>query len=119
MSLSDYLKIQVLDWILRSGNDPYVSIHTGDPGGTGENEIAGNSYVRRQVSFTEPENGGCETTSPIIYRLMPATTITHIGLWDTEIGGNFLWGGQLVSAKMINEHDTFRVPAGSLRVSLE
>ena len=97
----------------------YVSLHTGDPGENGANEVTGGEYKRQLVTFSTPSNKQTSNPSDIEFVNMPACTITHMGLWDAETEGNFWWGGQLVASKQLDAGDTVRFKAGDLDVILE
>lgn len=125
MSISDYLELKLLDAVFNAtafglGGNPWISLHDGDPGENGANEISGGSYVRQQAAF-DPAASGAVTNSAIIdFAGMPAKTITYVGVWDDDgtPAGNFLWGGALTAPKTTNAGDTFRIAAGDLDVSL-
>lgn len=97
----------------------YVSLHTGDPGENGANEVTGGEYKRQLATFSAPSNKQTSNPSDIEFDNMPACTITHMGLWDAETEGNFWWGGQLVVSKQLDEGDAVRFFAGNLDVILE
>lgn len=64
-----------------------VSLHTGDPGGSGtSNEVSGNGYARQTPSFGSPSSG-VVTATQMDYEGPASATVSHIGLWD---GGTFL-----------------------------
>ena len=115
MSLSLYLQARILSLV---ANGSYASLHIGDPGRTGADEIAGVSYRRQVVEFGQPADGSIRNASPLTFEGMPARTIRYIGLFDAALAGNFLWGVELLSARTTAEGDTFRIRAGDLTFSL-
>lgn len=121
--ISNYLENKILDKVYRNVDFTvsavYVSLHTSDPGETGANEVSGGGYARQSATFTTASNGATENSSTIEFTNMPATTVTHVGIWDAASAGNFLWGGALTSSKNVNAGDTFRIPAGDLDVTLD
>lgn len=124
MSISDYLENELLDAVFNSGafsvtGDPYVSLHDGDPGETGANEITGGSYARQQAAFGAAASGAVANSADIEFTDMPALTVTHVGVWDAATVGNFLWGGALTASKVVNGGDMFRIAAGDLDVTLD
>lgn len=124
MTISNYLEIELLDAVFNAdafglAANPYVSLHTADPGETGASEVAGGSYARQQAAFSAAAAGATENTGIIDFTGMPAVTLTHAGIWDALAAGNFLWGGALLASKVVNAGDTFRVPAGDLDVTLD
>jgi hypothetical protein len=91
----------------------WLSLHTADPGAAGDNEVRGGSYKRLRVFFAVGR-GYVQNNSSLEYRAMPPASISHIGLWNQEAGGAFLFGGPVKEAKTLNGGDTFRVVAGDL-----
>lgn len=111
----------VLDSILRGGTN-YISLHDGDPGITGADEITGGSYVRKPLTLTQ-WNAAASAASPTNVSLswtdLPAVTITHIGLWSAVSGGTFKMGGDLAVAKVVPAGESFLIIAAALVASLE
>ena len=134
MTISDYAELKLLDTVFNRvafsvSGDPFVSLHDGDPGETGANEIVagGNTYIRKQAAFGPAAAGAVDNDAQIQYTDMPdcesAGTneqLSHVGVWDSLIGGanNFLWGGALTVAKNVNAGDTFTIAAADLDVTL-
>lgn len=124
MSISNFLENELLDTALAVGSyvttNVYVSLHTADPGETGASESTGGSYSRKGPTvFSAAAAGTTSNTAQIDFTNMPASTITHVGLWDAATAGNFLWGGALTASKTLNAGDTFRIAATDLDVSLD
>ena len=96
-----------------------VSLHTADPGETGADEVAGGTYVRQLPSFSVAGSKSKTTDAEIEFTLMPACTITHLGVWgyytDTWV---WLWGGELGSSKVVGAGDTVKIPVGDLDIDL-
>ena len=120
---STYLKNAILNAIANAtsfglAGDPYVSLHTADPGVTGTSEVTGGSYARQQVAFGAASAGAISNSAIVDFTGMPAATVTYIGIWDAASGGNFLWGGPLASSKTVNSGDTARFAAGDLDADL-
>ncbi len=134
MSISDYAELKLLDAVFNAtafnvAADPFVSLHDGDPGEDGSNEIVagGNTYVRKQAAFGAAAAGAVDNDAQIQWTDMPdceaAGTneqLGYVGVWDSLIGGsnNFLWGGALTVAKNVNAGDTFTIAAADLDVTL-
>jgi hypothetical protein len=123
MSISNYAENELLDAVFNNGSfavaTPYVSLHTGDPGETGANEVAGGSYARQLGSFGAAASGAVSNDADIDFTLMPSATVTHVGVWDASTVGNFLWGGALAASKVVNSGDTFRIATGDLDITLD
>ena len=96
-----------------------VSLHTADPGETGASEVSGGTYVRQVPSFSAAGSKSKTTDAEIEFTLMPACTITHLGVWgyytDTWV---WLWGGELGSSKVVGAGDTVKIPVGDLDIDL-
>lgn len=99
MSASDYLIEALINHTLR--NDPFaqpsavwLSLHVGDPGGDGDNEASGGSYARVAApTWSSPASRAMQNTSTVEFGTQSSAlgTVTHVGFWDAETGGNFLW----------------------------
>lgn len=127
MALSTYLRNKILDHYLGGSSfaqpTPFVSLHTADPGLTGANEVAGGSYARQNVSakLAAASGGSKASNADTDFTGMPAVGgggVTHIGIWDASSAGNFLQGGALAAAKVVNLGDTFRLTQPDLVISL-
>jgi hypothetical protein len=125
MSISNYLEEKILNKVFRgvdfTVSSVYVSLHTGDPGETGTAEVTGGSYARAIATFDAAANpaGTTQNSANLQFTNMPASTITHVGLWDASSTGNFLWGGALVASKTLNAGDTFQINTGDLDITLD
>ena len=113
----------ILNKILRNTNfnhpaAVYVSLHTGNPGENGANEVTGGSYARKAVTFGAVSNKATSNTAAIEFPGMPAATLTHVGLWDASSGGAFWWGGALATSKAVGAGDKFIIPVGELNAPL-
>lgn len=95
-----------------------VSLHTGDPGENGANEVVGGDYGRKSVAFNAASNKIATSTAVLEWENMPACTVKYVGLWDTEVTPNFWWGGQLQSEEELRAGNTFRIKASNLGASL-
>ena len=124
MSISNYLENALLNAVFNSTSfsvtgNPYVSLHTADPGETGASEVTGGSYARQQADFIAAASGALDNSAIIDFASMPAVTVVGVGVWDALSGGNFLWGGTLDANKTTNSGDTYRIIAGALDVTLD
>ncbi len=100
MGTSTYLGNAIVNAIVNAtsfslAGNPYVSLHTGDPGITGANEVSGGSYARQQTGFNAAASKAGANTASITFSSMPTATVTYVGLWDASTSGNFLGGGEL------------------------
>jgi len=99
----------------------YVKLHVGDPGETGASNPASNNTTRKAASFTTSTTGTLATDADLEWTAMTAegSQVSHISIWDDVTAGNCLWTGSLTSAKTIGSNDTFKIPSGSLTISLD
>jgi hypothetical protein len=114
---------KILDKILKNADFTpatalYVSLHIGDPGDAGANEVTGGSYARQPIAFGTVAAKGCSNSADINFTLMPTATITHIGIWSASTAGTFWWGGPLGANKTVGAGDTFKLAAAAVTVTL-
>ena len=124
MPFSDYLDQKILEKAFL-GQDFHVaehwcSLHSADPGKTGQSEASGAPYVRKAVTpITAVDNdGNAKRVRNVVLLLIqvPAGTYTHIGMWDAVTGGNFLGGGPLSSPATVNDGDFVVVRENDLSI---
>lgn len=60
----------------------HASLHTGDPGTTGNNEVTGGTYSRQVVTMGTASNGTRSATNQPVFNIPAATTVSYIGLWN-------------------------------------
>ena len=129
-SFTDYTENLVLNWLLttNSATRPtawYVGLFTAAPSDTGGGtEVSGNGYARAatgtiSVSGTSPTTA----TNAAAIEFAAASggnwgTITYAAIFDASSGGNMLAWAALTTSRTINDGDVFRIPAGSLTVTL-
>jgi hypothetical protein len=131
-----YLREAILDAVFRGATMPtlpsslYVSLHTGDPGETGANEVTATDYTRLALPRTTADwsrsDDGLGLTfvanASAISFPSPSSnwgTVTHVGIWDASTSGNLLWTGALAAGVEMNAGSPgLEIPAGQLRLSL-
>lgn len=100
----------------------YVSLHTGDPGDTGANEVSGGSYARADgtSSFPAASSGSCANNVAITFPTASGSwgTVSHVGLWDASSTGNWLGGGSLSASKTIASGDSASFATSNLTGSI-
>jgi len=126
MGVSNHLGNSVLDAVFRGEglqyNNVYISLHTGDPDGNGQNELAGNNYARQETSpsdWTPADARETENANIIEFDELPAATISHVGVWDSLENGEFLWGGALDETQEVSEGDVVRFSVGEITASID
>lgn len=122
MAVAYYLGNKILDAVFKNTSlaitTAYISLHTGDPGLDGSNEVTGGSYVRKTSTFSSADGNATANTAAIEYAGMPAATVTHVGVWDAESGGNYLWGAAVTASKTYGAGDVARLSVGSFGASV-
>jgi hypothetical protein len=83
----------------------WVSMHTGNPGTTGANEVAGGSYGRQQTTWGAA-SGGARAGSQVTINIPAATTITHWGFWSASSAGTFRGGDALDASETFGSAGT-------------
>ena len=124
--MSNYLETKVLDYVLRNTADwapatVYLALHTADPTDAGSGaEVSGGSYARQTIDFAAASGTGGSVVSSTAesFTVMPACTVTHIGLWDASSGGNLLYHTAVDTDKAVLAGDTISVAAGAITVTL-
>lgn len=136
---SDYLEQKLLDHVFNKvtftpPTTIYVALYTSDPtdADTGT-EVSGGSYARVLVY----ENGGgtpdwnlavvdgigymVANSDEVVFPTATASwgTVTHAGLCDALSGGNLLMHTLLDVPKLVESADTFRFPAGDVKMKAE
>ena len=92
---------KAVDAVALNGGANWFSIHTGDPGTNGANELTGGDYVRVQSVYPAAVSGAASI--PGATSSIPSgSVITHWGRWTSQTGGTFFTGGALP-----NGGDTF------------
>lgn len=99
----------------------FLSIHTADPGNTGANEFV-NLYLtnRPAIAFGAASSQAASNTAKIDFTPNIGGTITHIGLWLTDVlgVGTFKAGGALAASKTVADGEILRFIIGAVVVSV-
>lgn len=129
-SFNDYTENLVLTWLFTTSSATrptawYVGLFTAAPSDTGGGtEVTGNAYARKATG-TMSVSGTAPTTatndSAIEFDAASGGnwgTIGWAAVFDASTGGNMLAWAALTTSRTINDGDVFRIPAGSLDVTL-
>lgn len=128
-SFSDYTENLVLNWLLTTNSVTrptawYVGLFTAAPSDTGGGtEVSGNAYARKVTGTMTVSGTATTATNDAAIEFAAASggnwgTVTHGAVFDAETGGNMLAWAPLTTSRTINDGDVFRIPAGSLTVTL-
>lgn len=84
MALTDW----GLNWVSdqKAGNVSAISLHDGDPGQTGANEISHTDYSRQTPSYNAASSGVASLSSSLSFQGPAGGSVTYIGFW---IGTDF------------------------------
>jgi hypothetical protein len=130
MGLSDYLEGKLIDHLLRGiaftpPSTLYISLHTGDPGEAGANELSAGGYARHTyTSGTTKWSNVSGTSKNSVLITFPVSTsswgtITHFGIWDAATGGNLLFSGALTNSRAVSLGDTVSFPVDFLNIDFD
>jgi hypothetical protein len=93
-----------------------ISLHTGDPGATGADEVEGGSYSRQSVTWGAASGGVKSNSGDLTFQIPGGTTITHVGGWTS--GGTWRGGGALSASQAFASSGTYKIAAGDLDVTV-
>lgn len=74
---------------VEAGRLLFMSLHNGDPGSTGANEVTGGGYARQGCAFTVDADGDLTLTGTESFTTPASQPVTHIGFWSAVSGGTF------------------------------
>lgn len=128
-SFSNYTENLLLNWLLttNSATRPtawYVGLFTAAPSDAGGGtEVSGNGYARVATGTISVSGTDTTATNSASIEFAAASggnwgTITHAAIFDASTSGNMLAWAALTTSRTINDGDVFRIPAGSLTVTL-
>lgn len=86
----------------------FASLHTGDPGDNGANEVSGGSpaYVRKAITWNAADAGAMDDSNAPAFDVPASTTISWVGFWSAESGGTF-YGSANVTDEVFAAQGTY------------
>jgi hypothetical protein len=98
----------------------YMSLHSGDPGATGANELSGNNYSRTAASFGAANAKSCSNDAVVNTAIASGdwAQATYLGLWSAATDGTFLWKDSLTAPVTVQSGKRFRAAVGEIVVSI-
>lgn len=104
MAFNTNFRNDAVNAVAQNGAANVYSLHTGDPGTTGANEVTGGSpaYARKTATGFPAAASGAATNSQVVFDV-PAGTYTHWARWKA---GVFYEGGPLPAAETYNGQGT-------------
>jgi len=125
--LSDHAENQLANWLMtdQAVSRPtqwWVALYTGAPtdAGGGTEAFAG-GYSRQEASFTAASGGVAANAGELSFSAAGAGfgTITALGVFDAESGGNLLAWKALSGAVAVADGQAFVIRAGDLTVAIQ
>ncbi len=98
-----------------------VALYTVNPAETGGGtEVVGGSYARTTVTFGSAAGGTGSNNVDVTFPTATATwgTVTGLAIFDSAATPVMIWYGPLTASKTVDNGDTFKIPTGSLALSL-
>ena len=132
--MSDYLEVELRKHLFRTGSMTkpaalWVSLHTADPTDTASGAEANyGSYVRIQrdpadANWTAASatDGNTDNAAAITFPACTSgsNTITHFGIWDSNVAGNMLTYGALTVSQVIAVGGTPSFAIGALDITFQ
>jgi hypothetical protein len=104
MAFNTNFRNDAVNAVAQNGAANVYSLHTGDPGTTGANEVTGGSppYARKTATGFPTSTTGTATNSQVVFDVPPGT-ISHWGRWKA---GVFYEGGALPASELYNGQGT-------------
>lgn len=99
-------------------NGAWLSLHTGDPGVTGDMTTELDSVSRQLVTFNAASSKGCVSSNKQIFGDCPASTIVYLGLCDSQVSGHLLCAVLLGTPIVITASGVFITAPGDIAVGL-
>lgn len=97
----------------------YASLHSGDPGETGANELSGGSpaYARKAITFAAAANKQIvqNGTAPL-FDIPPSSSVQYVGFWTAITGGTWL-GSKQVTTEAYTGQGTYLVQSTTITQS--
>lgn len=99
---------------LIKNNTPHLALYTVAPtaagGGT---EVSGGSYARKPITYGAIAAGQMSNSALISYSGLPASTITHYGVFSAATGGTLKAFGSLNAPVSVISGDQLQFPVGN------
>lgn len=116
MSISNYGEGKLLEAV---PNEPYVKLHTGDPGEDCTANAAAET-TRKKITLGAPSEGTRKSTTEAKWESVSTTEkYKYISLWSAATEGNPYWSMALEAEKSMEAGDTFVMPAEDISISLD
>jgi len=93
----------------------FVSLHEGDPGDNGANEISGGApaYIRKGITWNPAAGGSLDSSNQPVLDVPAGKTVLYVGFWSAESGGVF-YGAALVTEEVFGAQGTYTLTDADL-----
>lgn len=114
--ISSYVTLKWIEDFL----NVYISLHSSDPDVDDPflSEITGHGYRRMRTDMTIVSDRAVVNASDLRFTNLPATLITHLGIWDSEVNGSIMASVPLESAMRTIVGASLVLPANNIAVSI-
>lgn len=89
-----------------AGEITQCSLHSDDPGDTGDNELSGGSYSRESVTFDAASGGEAAVNNSPLFNVPASATVAYVGFWA---GTDFRVGVQVPTETYSSNGGTYQV----------
>ncbi len=97
----------------------YASLHSGDPGDTGANEISGGApaYARKAITWGTASGGVKNHSNQPVFDVGSGVAVRYVGIWSAVSGGTFYASGQ-VTTRSFSAQGTYTLEHSDLNLNL-
>ncbi len=81
-------------------------------------EVSGGSYARQTLAMTAASAGSSPNTSLITFSNMPACTVTHLDVYDSNGAPRRAWWAALTSSKVLGSGDALTFASSAISATL-
>ncbi len=113
-----------MDWLMGgspTAPDPDLTVALVTAAGddaTAGTEVTGGSYARQTLTVGSASGGAVSNSADLVFSDMPACTVVGWEIWDSAGSPVRWWYGPLDTNRTLLAGDEYRIPAGSLDLSI-
>lgn len=99
-----------------------VALYTVAPTETGGGtEVTGGSYSRTNVVFSAASNGTISNSNDVVFPVATASwgSVVAAAIYDSASSPVMIWYGPTSSGKIVETGDEYRLPVGSIVLTLD
>ena len=125
-ALSDTMETHLLQYLFNSNSlvrpsSLFLALHTANPTDSGGNEISGNGYSRKAITFGNVTGDTATSNSTVTFDACTGSAwgnVTHCSIHTASTAGTMICHSALTLAKNIQVGDILQVASGSISVTL-